>query len=118
MYYAETCPLYEALSLAIASGPDLLARALPVKFHALLHCRAKGDLTLLEQALSDVHTLPQPDQIGYYEILRRCLAPKVDFRSSSAAGCPPLRETARCNGKVNLRGSSFGRTVTLLPAMA
>jgi hypothetical protein len=44
-------------------------------FHALLHCREKKDLPPLQQALSDVHTLPQPDQIGYYEILRRCLAP-------------------------------------------
>jgi hypothetical protein len=44
-------------------------------FHALLHCRDKGDLPLLQQALTDVNTLPQPDRIGYYEILRSCLAP-------------------------------------------
>jgi hypothetical protein len=44
-------------------------------FHALLHCRDKSDLPLLQQALTDVNTLPQPDRIGYYEILRSCLAP-------------------------------------------
>ncbi|MEB3298209.1 MAG: hypothetical protein VKO21_01830, partial [Candidatus Sericytochromatia bacterium] len=44
-------------------------------FHALVHCRSREDLPLLEQALVDVQSLPEPDRIGYYEILRSCLFP-------------------------------------------
>ncbi|MEB3237012.1 MAG: hypothetical protein VKO64_05260, partial [Candidatus Sericytochromatia bacterium] len=44
-------------------------------FHALLHCRDREDLPLLEQALADVGSLPEPDRVGYYQILRSCLFP-------------------------------------------
>ncbi|MEB3299014.1 MAG: DUF4351 domain-containing protein [Candidatus Sericytochromatia bacterium] len=52
---------------------DLAGHPHATVFHALVYCRSREDLPLLEQALVDVQSLPEADRIGKDEILRSCL---------------------------------------------
>ncbi|MEB3236958.1 MAG: DUF4351 domain-containing protein [Candidatus Sericytochromatia bacterium] len=95
-------------------------------FHALLHCRDRGDLPLLEQALIDVKALPNPERVGYYEILRRCLSPsflelaEVAMSMEQTRFYQELVERLRAEGKAEAeaRGELLGRRSQALRAIS
>jgi predicted transposase YdaD len=83
-------------------------------FHALLHCRDKGDLPLLQQALTDVNTLPQADRIAYYEILRSCLAPSFLKLTEVAMSLEHTRFYQEFVERLKSEGEQMGRQAQLL----
>lgn len=110
LHYAEACPLYEALSLAIASDPELLTCALPVKHTPVSNIFLSTIHYLLLSGTE--HPLKRyfetPDRFVAAQQLRTCLR---DFCMTHAEVMLPLLQ-ARI-----VQTNEVRRCTDLLPAM-
>ncbi|MEB3236959.1 MAG: DUF4351 domain-containing protein [Candidatus Sericytochromatia bacterium] len=88
---------------------DLAGHPHATVFHALLHCREREDLPLLEQALNDVKALPDPDRVGYYEILRRCLSPSFLELAEVAMSMEQTRFYQELVERLKAEGEAIGK---------
>ncbi|MEB3236960.1 MAG: DUF4351 domain-containing protein [Candidatus Sericytochromatia bacterium] len=87
---------------------DLAGHPHATVFHALLHCRDRGDLPLLEQALNDIKALPDPDRVGYYEVLRRCLSPSFLGLAEVAMSLEHTRFYQELVARLRAEGEALG----------
>jgi hypothetical protein len=63
-------------------------------FHALLHCRDKGDLPLLQQALTNVNTLPRKGSKPATRTLKRKAPDSTDRELFELRGGLPAQSEA------------------------